>query len=328
MRLLRSDSFFVQAEAKRPKSKEELARIAAAKRDAALAQPLHATEPSSKGLKMMQAMGFQTGGVLGKQRDGSDARAEPLTVQVKEDRGGIGLDSERKRKIREEFEGEVKRQKAEEGDYRERVRLERETRRIEGQILGAQKVAERLSSGEGDGSENDRPVSSPTTTTTPPSEQPHADHPLTGREKGEPSTPLQQINVLWRGLIRHRLQRERERRIRHDLHQSLSRLPTYAEDPDDDDAAATHDLKRALGKDDRPASATTATLLVQQQQEEEDLEAEDPELDAFNALDPPERLRRLVAFLRQRFRYCFWCKFRYEDEAMEGCPGVTEEDHD
>ncbi|EEY18524.1 conserved hypothetical protein [Verticillium alfalfae VaMs.102] len=99
--------------------------------------------------------------------------------------------------------------------------------------------------------------------------------------------------------------------MRHDLEQSLSRLPTY-EDEDEDE-----DDKRALGK-----GKTTVYEVA------DDLDEEDPELDEFTILEPPERLKRLVAYMRDEFNYCFWCKFRYPDETMDGCPGLTEEDHD
>jgi hypothetical protein len=76
--------------------------------------------------------------------------------------------------------------------------------------------------------------------------------------------------------------------------------------------------KKALGEVDRNVSAL-----------EIELEEEDEELDAFNALEPAERLAKLVLFLRENYRYCFWCKYTYEtDLELEGCPGLTEEDHD
>jgi hypothetical protein len=124
--------------------------------------------------------------------------------------------------------------------------------------------------------------------------------------------PLKQINVLWRGLVRRREEKERDRRMRYDLHQSLSRLPTY-EDPDED-----KEDKMALGKNRIQLQHTLV----------EDLEEEDPELDEFNALDPAVRLQKLVMYLREKYNYCFWCKFTYPDKDMEGCPGITEEDHD
>jgi hypothetical protein len=98
--------------------------------------------------------------------------------------------------------------------------------------------------------------------------------------------------------------------MRHDLQQSLSRLPTYEDSNEDDED------KKALGK------VPTQYTLV------EDLEEEDPELDEFNALEPAERLQKLVEHLRREYHYCFWCKFTYPNGEMDGCPGLTEEDHD
>jgi len=110
--------------------------------------------------------------------------------------------------------------------------------------------------------------------------------------------------------VRAREEAERDRRMRYDLEQSLSRLPTY-EDEDEDE-----DDKRAMGK-----SKTIYEVA-------EDLDEEDPGLDEFNALEPEEKLSRLVEHLRKEHHYCFWCKFTYPDESMDGCPGLTEEDHD
>ncbi|KAI9828713.1 MAG: hypothetical protein M1832_001816 [Thelocarpon impressellum] len=270
-----------EAEQKRPKSRVELAAAAAQAREAALSQPLHASAPDSKGLKMMQKMGFKAGDVLG--AGGGDARAEPIGVELKDGRGGLGLDSERKRKVREEFEGERKRVKAEEMGFRERVAREREEKRAEGLLVAAQKVAERL---EAEG------------------EQGAGDERADGGGSGAPITkPLAAVNVLWRTLPRQRLEADLERRRRHDLQQSLSRLPTYEEDSGSDAASGA--------------------------EQELELEAEDDEeLAAFEALPPAERLEKLVLFLRERWRYCFWCKCAYPDEDLEGCPGVKEDDHD
>ncbi|KAJ2973374.1 hypothetical protein NQ176_g6648 [Zarea fungicola] len=126
------------------------------------------------------------------------------------------------------------------------------------------------------------------------------------------SKPLKSISILYRGLVRHREEKERTRRMRYDLEQSLSQLPTY-QDEDEEDP----DYKTALGK---PASAVYTTA--------EDLDEEDPELDEFNATDVRERLERLLKHLRQEHKYCFWCKMAYPDAEMDGCPGLTEEEHD
>ncbi|RJE25419.1 G-patch domain protein [Aspergillus sclerotialis] len=329
-------------------SKSERAAQEAARRDEGLSTS--ALDPSSKGYQMMAKLGFKPGDALGKRtapsesatgeegktgaEGGSKARTEPLNLVFKEDRSGIGLDSERKRKIREEAEEALKKVKREEGDYRDRVREERESRRLEGMILGAQKVAERLdleAEGEGEGGdvgsgdevperkkEGDKhgegagdSRSSSTSTPTDPQTQPPRQKPKV--------KPTPQINILYRGLVRSREDRDKSILARHALHTSLPssffpnpRLPSY------DDETLEREDKEALGT----KRVDPSTLL------EQELEEEDPELEEFNALEPAERLRRLVMYLRDTYRYCFWCKFRYEDEAMEGCPGTTEEDHD
>ena len=61
---------------------------------------------------------------------------------------------------------------------------------------------------------------------------------------------------------------------------------------------------------------------------ENDLEEEDPELAAFEALPVTERLQKLLVFLRDTYKYCLYCGYQYPDAELEGCPGVTEEDHD
>ena len=217
----------------------------------------------------MAKLGFRPGSTLGASSN-PNARTEPLAITVKEDRGGVGLENEKKRKFRAEAGGVGKKQKAEEVDYRERVRREREEKRIEALFWGAMRVLEGF-------------------------EQPG------GGEK----LPTKKVNVLWRGLVREREERERERRMRYDLHQSLSRNAAY-EDPEEDE----HD-RQALGN------------------EEQDVE-EDEELKQFLALEGKERLNDLALYLREKHLYCLWCKTRYEDEEdmKEGCPGLEEDDHD
>lgn len=274
----------------KPKAEREADEAAA--REYALEKSLltHPLAQKSKGLAMMSKMGFTPGKALGR-GDNETARTEPVGISIKEDRGGIGMENEKKRRFREEAERVGKRVKAEEGDYRERVRREREEIRLEKLIASAMRVAERMAG--------------------------ERDEQLSNTEADEEAvkgvrrpTPLKKINILWRDLVKKREEKERDRRMRYDLHQSLSRLPTY------DDADEDKDDKRALGKE-----PVLYTLV-------EDLEEEDEELDEFNSIDPVERLQRIVNHLREDHNYCFWCKYSYPDKEMEGCPGPTEEDHD
>ncbi|OGE52837.1 hypothetical protein PENARI_c009G10263 [Penicillium arizonense] len=326
-----------EAEARgRVPSKAERAAQEAARRDEALATST--LNPTNKGFQMMAKLGFKPGESLGKQApatntetasDSSDkARSEPLNLIFKENRGGIGLDTEKKRKIREEAEEAVKKIKHEEGTYRDRVREERELKRTEAQVRAAQKVAERLEAEaeaettieKGDGKRQDRK------STENEDESAHRDgnaddEPASGAgpKKAAPIKPTSQINVLYRGLIREREERDRDRQVRHALQSSLpSSFFPRARLPEFDDPTMDREDKKALGEVDQNTSAL-----------EIELEEEDEELDAFNALEPAERLEKLVLFLREKYRYCFWCKYTYEtDEELEGCPGLTEEDHD
>ena len=282
-----------EAEVKaRTKSKKEIAAEEKAKRDEALNKSQ--IDSKSKGFKMMAALGYKPGEALGVQREGAtghqgdDRLLEPIGLAVKEDRSGIGADTEKKRKIREEaaaLEQDVKRRKVDEGDFRERQHQEREEQRMEGQVIGATKVCERLD-------EDERQSTA---------------------EKAAPqrrTQPLSSINILWRGLVRHRLLKERDRRMEYNLHQSLSRRTTY-DDPEEDE-----DDKLALSN-----KAETEEVDIE-------LDQEDEELDEFEALPAAEKLVKLVSYLRERWHYCLWCKFQYPDESMDGCPGLLETDHD
>jgi hypothetical protein len=119
----------------------------------------------------------------------------------------------------------------------------------------------------------------------------------------EKSKDLRRVNVLWRTLALQRQQRDKERILRKGALDSLSSR-WHDDEADSDD-------KIALG------------MAVEEVEDEEDAE-----LDEYIALDVGERLDKLVVYLRDTYHYCFWCKYRYADAEMEGCPGLTEEEHD
>ncbi|KAI0395115.1 putative G-patch domain protein [Xylariaceae sp. FL0594] len=294
----------------RVKSKAELAAEEREEREAALSRSLleGARARKSKGFAMMAKMGFKAGGTLGATSSstpgsngnasgggdgftGSRSLVEPLRPEMKDDRGGIGLVSERKRRFEEAAAEKAEREKRtriDEDEYRDRVRREREAERHERMVYAAMKVCERLDEENGQ-QQQQRTLS---------------------------TRPLKSIPVVWRGLVRRREESERDRRMKHDLQQSSSTpshsLPTLA-----DDHLGDEDDRMAMGR-----SAQIAYSVV------EDLDEEDEELDEFSALEPGERLRRIVDYLRKEHRYCFWCKFQYPDDTLDGCPGKTEEDHD
>ncbi|KAK7756839.1 hypothetical protein SLS62_001284 [Diatrype stigma] len=340
----------------RVKSKAELAAEAAAAREEALSRSLLEGDRArrSKGFAMMAKMGFKAGDTLGaapapapapapaaditgtgtgSNGNGNSASAaattiagdagggrrhEPIRLQMKEDRGGIGLDSERKRKVQEAAEHQTKRVKADESDYRERMRREREVGRREGQFYGAMKVCERMDEERAQGQDGGIVGTGAEEASEGGNEQVKQK-----KKKGKTALSTRQLKsipVEWRGLVRKRQESERDvRKMRYDLEQSSTttlRLPTYADDLDDDDDKTAVGMTTGMGTEYVPV-------------EEEDLEeGDDEELEAFSALEVEERLRRVVELLRREFRYCFWCKYQYPDEDMEGCPGSMEDDHD
>lgn len=281
----------------------------AAASSAELGPPANPTKKTkSKGLAMMAKMGFTPGSALGS-RDNPSARSEPLRIETKEDRGGIGADADKKRKLAEAAEaaGVAKRARLEElGDYRVRMARERDAARKEKLVFAAQKVAEKMDEAGGGSSASDAAAA--------------GGDAIGGdaKAKASPSSrPLKSVPVVYRGLVRRREEAERDRRMRYDLEQSSgglsARLPAYEDEGMDDD-----DRMALGGRTEKKTVYMPA----------DDLDEEDPELDEFEVLDVGEKLARLVAHLRERHRYCFWCKLAYPGEDMEGCPGLTEEDHD
>ena len=268
------------AERGRIPSKAEKEAAAIAAREKALATEL---DPSNKGAKMMAKMGFKAGGGLG--AAGNEGRTRPIELGMKDDRGGIGADSEKKRKIREAAEAAesgVKKAKLTVEDFRERNVREREEKRLEGMWYDAMKILETF---EEDGDKKD--------------DEPKKSHEASKYDSTK--RPLKSTNVLYRPLVRDRLTKERERRARYDLTQSLSRNEEYTEEDADDKLALSSEVQ--------------------------DLDEEDAELEEYEGLPIAERLDKVIKHLREKYWYCFWCKYRYEHEGMEDCPGLTEDEH-
>ena len=269
-------------------SKAELVEKEKAARDAALATELDSS--TNKGAKMMAKMGFVRGGALGQTEN---ARTQPIELLMKDDRGGIGMDSEKKRKVREAavaVEVGEKRQKFEVDQFRERNRSEREEKRAEGLMWGAMKVLE--------GFEEDGEVGGETEEAEPETRTEFGD--VKEVKERKELGRLRDANVLYRPLIKQRVEGERDRRMRYELNNSLS---NRNDSEGDDDKIDDFDSRA------------------------KDLDDEDPELQEFEALSFVQRQEKVVTELRERYRYCFWCKHRYRDEEMDGCPGLTEDEH-
>ncbi|KAJ8248011.1 hypothetical protein GJAV_G00237150 [Gymnothorax javanicus] len=102
----------------------------------------------NRGFALLQKMGYKAGQGLGKDGGG---RVEPIPLNIKTDRGGIGIEEVKKRKAEEMLEHgrrkvQVKqlaeRQSLE--DFRARMRTEREERQAEGDLRRSQRACEQL----------------------------------------------------------------------------------------------------------------------------------------------------------------------------------------
>ncbi|CAK7215250.1 hypothetical protein SCUCBS95973_002418 [Sporothrix curviconia] len=316
----------------------------------AVAQP---PKPVNKGLAMMAKMGFVAGQTLGRKREagsGSSPAAgdgsgeggqvpedrpmtEPIRIQVKRDRAGIGAAEEKnarqeteKEDGRQEGGPDAKRLRLDDMDplaYRDRLRQEREASRLERQIHAAQVVAERIARGEDEYDDNSN----------------------SHEKDGEEGVPIKDVNVLWRGMVKERRAKEHDRaqRIRaqklldarlHNMGKDTATAYTTAEEDADDDEEDGDD-RITHGKGPSKASflagglrGSIATGEGEEDEDNDDGQGRDEELDEFNALEPKERLQQVVDWMRQNRRYCFWCKYTYPDNDLEGCPGPAEEDHD
>ncbi|KAL7889597.1 hypothetical protein AOLI_G00018550 [Acnodon oligacanthus] len=119
-------------------------------RDAALQSSL---SNENKGFALLQKMGYKAGQGLGKEGSG---QVEPIPLNIKTDRGGIGMEQLKKRKAEEKLESfrkkvQVKQlmEKKSLEDFRDRKKTEREKRRTEGDLRKSQRACEHLDSQKG-----------------------------------------------------------------------------------------------------------------------------------------------------------------------------------
>ncbi|KAL2083309.1 hypothetical protein ACEWY4_021082 [Coilia grayii] len=107
----------------------------------------------NKGFALLQKMGYKAGQGLGKEGAG---RVEPIPLNIKTDRGGIGMEEAKKRKAKEELrhyrqkvrvQQQAEKQSLE--DYRVRKRTERDERQTESDLRRSQRACEQLDSQKG-----------------------------------------------------------------------------------------------------------------------------------------------------------------------------------
>lgn len=103
---------------------------------------------SNKGFAMLQKMGFKEGQTLGK--TGDSGIKVPISVQVKNDRGGLGRDAAIKEIQEYRAQARIKRLKNNDEEqitpeeYRRQMALKSQTKQIDFDLIKAQRACERL----------------------------------------------------------------------------------------------------------------------------------------------------------------------------------------
>ncbi|KAG0281937.1 hypothetical protein BGZ95_000002 [Linnemannia exigua] len=336
------------SERRRQKEREHLAN---------LPKPLHVREKEAreqglekeigednKGMAMLLKMGFKKGGTLGAPKTSSDqigssASSEspgstppsasgnstlraPLAIQIKQGRGGLGMDTSRKRQAEEELqkqEQEIHRVFDEGFRGQKRDQFEQEKRKR--QLGAARAICMTL--------DTKKAEANPSLEAYPLLEaSPHNEGGREGEREGRRSNrfwwisdsmPDEVLGTKLMGpgaeiLVDLDLEQEREQRPE-------GRAFDYSDDEDGD-------LERNKAKRVRLDSSVSHGF-----DKEEPLQDEEPpkwgERPQFAQLEVHERLGKVVAYLRSEHSYCFWCSAQYDgpEDISDNCPGEFEDDH-
>uniref|UniRef100_A0A1I7Y0H5 G patch domain-containing protein 11 n=1 Tax=Steinernema glaseri TaxID=37863 RepID=A0A1I7Y0H5_9BILA len=130
----------------KPPKKAELEK---AKRDEVLAKPISA---ESKGFALLAKMGYKPGMKLGVQKEGqSNGLEEPLSIDLKANRAGLGHEAEEEKQKKERVEAHMKHMKARAamhnvlvGDFRKRKRNQDEQKILIADIMKSRKACHEL----------------------------------------------------------------------------------------------------------------------------------------------------------------------------------------
>ncbi|KAK3831270.1 MAG: hypothetical protein JOS17DRAFT_790702 [Linnemannia elongata] len=335
------------SERRRQKEREHLAN---------LPKPLHVREKEAreqglekeigednKGMAMLLKMGFKKGGTLGASQPtseqttastliapsgsvlpstassidtGSGALRAPLAIQIKQGRGGLGMDTSRKRQAEEALqrqEQEMHRVFDEgfRGQKRDQFELEKRKR----QLGAARAICMRLDAKKAESrSDQESDEHWATTTATRTAKDGRRSNRFWWIDDTMPDEVLGTKLMGPGAEVLVDLDKDQ------DKHTAEGRAFDHSDDEDGD-------LERNKPKRARLDSS------VFQGVDQTDLQDEEPpkwgERPHFAQLEVHEKLEEVVAYLRSEHSYCFWCSAQYggPEDISENCPGISEDDH-
>lgn len=178
----------------------------------ALSTPIDAS--NSKGLKLMQKMGYKPGESLGISSYGP---SEPVIVELKRGREGIGYAAEQKRKRTAAQEHIEKQRKEAKSEFRQKIKEERDEKRILRLIQKAQKLCINLE--------------------------------YTNPDEAYDTDDLSCLNLLYRGYIRDLREKDRLSRLKKARLYSDEERYADQEETDPEDDAELYEFESQLPSD-------------------------------------------------------------------------------
>ncbi|KAF9104676.1 hypothetical protein BGX27_009990 [Mortierella sp. AM989] len=297
-----------------------------------LPKPLHVREKEArekglekeigednKGMAMLLKMGFKKGGTLGAAKPAteselkisgnstesrSDVLRAPIEVQIKQGRGGLGMDSEKKRKAEEEVQRHVdEAHRVFDQDYRGQKMNKFELEKRNRQLGAARAICMQLDA---------------KTWTKIQEDQTSEDR----------TNNLGRSNEFWwisdsvtDDILGTRLMGPGAEVAANEQGEVINQRAFDHSDDEDGDPELKKEKRIKLN----PLQSLEDHEGVVQD-EEPPKWGERPE---FAQLEVHEKLNKVVQYLRNKHNYCFWCSAQYygADDLAENCPGENEDDH-
>ncbi|KAG0306925.1 hypothetical protein BGZ98_001461 [Dissophora globulifera] len=332
-----------------------------------LPKPLHVREKEArekglekeigeenKGMAMLLKMGFKKGGTLGATKEStdtnfssisdtknssfsatamtmaphrSDALTAPLAIQIKQGRGGLGMDSLRKRQAEEEMqkhhdEGSRVFDVGYRGQKRDQFELEKRKR----QLSAARAICMRMDAASTDGS-----AAHANKDTRGDGKAEHISKNSAGqKDSWDDKLEGSRSNSFWwiadsmpDDILGTKLMGPGASAT---ILESGPELGQRAFDRSDDEDGDLVERREKRIKLDPMLSLEDHESDVVEDEESPAMWGERPD---FAQLEIPEKLERVVYYLRDKYAYCFWCSAKYDgpDDLTENCPGESEDDH-
>ncbi|KAG0020929.1 hypothetical protein BGZ80_003345 [Entomortierella chlamydospora] len=273
---------------------------------------------NNKGMAMLLKMGFKRGGTLGAPKpsarsesqssNGStggrpDALRAPIEVQMKQGRGGLGLDSEKKRQAEEELQRHVdEAHRAFDQDFRGQKMNKFEIEKRSRQLGAARAICMQLDAKMSKAAQD--------------------------QAQKDDTEDMGRSNEFWwisdsvtDDILGTRLMGPGAEVTKADINQQ----GFDHDDDDDDDDDGNPELKKE--------KRIKLDPLVSAEIHEGAIQDEEPpkwgERLGFAQLEVHEKLYKVVHYLRTKHYYCFWCSAQYygADDLAQNCPGEDEDDH-